>query len=473
MLGNYLIIEKIIASMNKLISRKIGTEIELGPKIGNDGFSKIRIAYKNGKEYAVKYMKYTLLGEVKTLSAQLATEIAALSHLASPHIPKLYEHSHFSTYTKQYLHCSTQVKVSYCLLDKPLDWSLMDVVFFARPLSEGVARFYFKQLLSAVACVHGCGYAHGNLKLKYLLLNHECNLILSGFSQAKNLSLSKDQVSREVLMNSEQIREESNNPIIDDIFSLGYILFIMLFKSPPFITPSPTDMLYKFICEHKLSDFWKQFSKVKVSGEAKDLISSLIAYEAIFRPSLCEIECSPWLQEQTPTLEEVQKEIKVLMQVTEQRAREEALKRRKRKSALEAATGIKVSPPNTRGLDNSSTLEKSTKKAKGISEGALMTGGTCVYSMESIEEIERALMSYLVAMASSCSIDNARHKVHPLCVTQIEAHFKSKCEPLKVKIRVVKARDGLHCIAVRRVYGDASSYVKEFEGIKAFVQEEL
>eukprot|EP00826_Nyctotherus_ovalis_P014535 TRINITY_DN14058_c0_g4_i3.p1 TRINITY_DN14058_c0_g4~~TRINITY_DN14058_c0_g4_i3.p1 ORF type:complete len:460 (+),score=99.19 TRINITY_DN14058_c0_g4_i3:2550-3929(+) len=459
--------------MNKLISRKIGTEIELGPKVGNDGFSKIRIAYKDGKEYAVKYTKCTLLGEIKTLSAQLSAEIAALTRLANPHIPKLHEHSHVSIYTKQYSHSSAQTKVSYCLLDKPLDWNLMDVVFFARPLSEEVARFYFKQLLNAVGYIHGRGYAHGNLKLKYLLLNRECNLILSGFSQAKDLSLSKEQMGREVLVNSGQIQEESSNPMVDDIFSLGCILFIMLFKSPPFITPSPTDMLYKFICEHKLSDFWKQFSKIKVSSEAKDLISSLIAYEAIFRPSLCEIECSPWLQEKTPTLEEVQKEIKALMQVTEQRAREEALKRRKRKSTLEIATGIKVSSLNTRGLDNSSTLEKNTKEVKGISEGVLITGGTCIYSMESIEEIEHSLMSYLIVAASSCKIDNVKHKVHPLYIIQIEARFKTKCEPLKIKIRIVKTRDSLYCIGVRRVHGEASSYVKEFERIKTFVQEEL
>jgi len=391
--------------MNKLTSRRIGTEIELGPKIGNDGFSKIRIGYKNGKEYAVKYTKYSILTEFKDLSTQFFTEVTTLSNLDNLHIMKIHGYSSMATYTKQYSDIIIETTVSYYIFDKPLQWSLMDIIYFSQSLSENTARFYFKQLLSTITYLHTSGYTHRNLKLKYLLLDNNCNLLLSGFSHA---CTSKEQVN---IKPKEPI--QGHDLSTDDIFSLGYILFIMLFKHPPFIRSLPSDMLYKFICEYRIEDFWKQFTKIKVSNEAKNLISRLIAYEEIFRPTLCEIEYMPWVQGQVSSIDEVQKEITELIQITGQRAREEAVKRKKRKlqnSIDGAIVGFNGYAGNTRGIENS-LLTEVLIVPKRIPDSNLLLGGAYIYTMEHPIEIQRGLMSYLVLTATSYKIDSTKFKV--------------------------------------------------------------
>eukprot|EP00826_Nyctotherus_ovalis_P041268 TRINITY_DN4131_c0_g2_i7.p1 TRINITY_DN4131_c0_g2~~TRINITY_DN4131_c0_g2_i7.p1 ORF type:complete len:410 (-),score=113.26 TRINITY_DN4131_c0_g2_i7:309-1538(-) len=404
--------------MNKCVSRRLGGEITLGPKLNTEGISKLRVGYKDGKEYAVKYAKVTALNKPEYVHRLLSNEVEALSSLNDPKVMKIYGHSYSALYVKEYVDHSTETEVAYCLMSRETQWNLMDIIYFSKPFNEKLGRFYFRQLLSAVRYIHEAGYAHRNLKLNNILLDHNYNLVLSNFTYSKRLSLFSKEVeehlSRESSMCPESLQSITCSPVMDDLFSLGYILFTALFKSPPFRKAVPTDTHYRLICDHRLEDFWKQFAAVKVSDSAKDLISSVLAYEPIFRLSLDEIESAPWVQDEVPTLEQVQKEVSELVKTTDQKGKEQALNRKKNRLKNSMCKGIPAyyvgHSIKTRGLEVDALFGSEAINKKLLEESKVLPS-THLYTMEDPIIIEDALNSYLVSAASSFKIDERKYKV--------------------------------------------------------------
>jgi len=415
--------------MDKCVSRKIGTEITLGAKIRTEDSSKIRIGYKEGKEYAVRYTKLIAQKKPEYIQRHLSNELEALNNLKDSKIIKVYGFSYSANYIKVYNKRTVAVQVVYCLLDRDLQWNLMDIICFTKPFSERIARFYFKQLLSAVYYIHENGYAHRNLKLENLLLDKDYNLVITGFGFSKKLSSYSKEVdkylSHESSMCPESLQSIICDPVMDDFFSLGYILFAMLFKSAPFRKAISKDMHYRLIYEHRLEEFWKQFSKIVISNNAKSLISSILAYEPIFRGSLCEIESTPWVEDEVPSLEEVQKEISELIKMVDQRARQQALNRKKVRVQYSSYKGVYLDGHNkqTRGGPGFdipegpiATSKRLPEESKSISSTTISS--TRLYTAENPTTIERELSSYLVSKTSSFKMDNDKYKV-ALCVNVV------------------------------------------------------
>ena len=65
--------------------------------------------------------------------------------------------------------------------------------------------------------------------------------------------------------------------------------------------------------KQKFDIFWKQHGKTKPDGyyttEFKDLVNSCFYYDPNERPSINDLEQLPWMQQGTPTKEEVQAEL--------------------------------------------------------------------------------------------------------------------------------------------------------------------
>ena len=410
---------------NAALSRRIGTEIQLGNKIGGSLFSKVRIGYRDGKEYAVKYTKMSIPKKREDIHKQLENEIEALTALQHPNIVKLHGHGYTGWYTKEYKDRTAETEIAYSVLDKPRQGTLIDIIYYAGAMNERIVRFYFKQLLSAVKYIHNSNYAHRNLKLTSLFIGNDYNLLLSGFKYTKKISSgSKDSdgfMSRKSAMCPQSLQSQKCDLIMDDLFALGYILFIMLYKVKPFEAATVTDLKYKLIYEHKMENFWAIFSKIETSNEVKDLLSSMLAFESYLRPSIGEIEASAWMNGETPILQEIQKEIESKMYTTETRLKEEAMKRKMAKQEQHAGkSGNKVpvmtslagtAPHVTRTIQGptSSFSSKPKKQVKPLCSE--IVAPTHVYSMEHPDHIEDALVSYVVSSASEFKSDDKKYKV--------------------------------------------------------------
>eukprot|EP00826_Nyctotherus_ovalis_P051323 TRINITY_DN6409_c0_g1_i8.p1 TRINITY_DN6409_c0_g1~~TRINITY_DN6409_c0_g1_i8.p1 ORF type:complete len:453 (-),score=79.65 TRINITY_DN6409_c0_g1_i8:22-1380(-) len=405
--------------MSRCISRKIGTDIVLGAKLNTEGISKLRIGYKDGKEYAVKYTKINSLKKAEHIYRLLSNEIETLGNLKDPKVIQMHGYSYSDRYIKQYKDHTADTEVTYCLLSRTTQFSLLDIIYFSKPFNERLTRFYFRQLLSAVRYIHESGYAHRNLKLSNILIDENYNLVVAGFGCAKKLSSFSKEVeeclNRESCMCPESLLSITCDPVMDDLFSLGYLLFTMLIKNPPFYKAIPTDIHYKLICEHKLDGFWKQFFKTKISTEVRSLISSILAYEPIFRPSLCEIESSSWVQESVPTLEEVRQEISELIKTADQRSKEHALNRRKLRAKAApckgAAIGFSGYAIKRRGLESGDLAESTEETHEKMLEESKVVSSTHIYTMEHPSAIEDTLSSYFVSTAKSYTIDSKKYKV--------------------------------------------------------------
>ena len=94
----------------------------------------------------------------------IQNEVKNLKHLNHPNILHLIEFKKNGVYTKR---DSSQKTVSYILLEVCPNGSLFNYVFTNGCMEESLARFYFKQLLSAVESCHAAGICHRDIKPRH------------------------------------------------------------------------------------------------------------------------------------------------------------------------------------------------------------------------------------------------------------------------------------------------------------------
>ncbi len=400
------------------VTRRIGADLKLGPKLGTGAISKVRIGFRDGHEFAVKYTKIVPPRSREYVHKQFANELEALNALHHPRIVKQRGYEYSGWYVKEYKDHTAEVEVAYCLMDKARHGNLIDVICLAGAMNERIARFYFKQMVEAVKFMHESDYAHRNLKLNNMLLDEDCNLVVTGFRYAKRISSAVSKENDESLyrrsaMSPQSLQSKKCNPVMDDLFALGYVLFTMLYKREPFEAAEPKNSKYRYIFDHKLEDFWKIFAFVPTSPEAKDLISSMLAYEPSLRPSIYEIESSPWMQGETPAAADVQKELADALRTTEQRLRAEAETRKKKRASVASASlfGGHVVTRTLGGMSEPDELYRGEprKRLDPLGEEAMVV--TRVYSMEHPDMIEHALIAFLASATNMPFVDDKKYKV--------------------------------------------------------------
>jgi len=403
--------------MSKPISRKIGNEIILGVRIKSSFNSKIRLAKFEGHEYVIKYIKITPQKKREVIHAQLANELSALTSLDHPNVIKTHGHSYSDYYVKQYADHVIETEVAYILLDKAKSINLHQIIYYSGKFSEKIARFYFKQILSTIKKMHDSDLSHRNLSLFHVVLKDDYNLLLTGFKFSKKISSfsadAEENKNREMSMCPQSFQSNKCSPVLDDLFSLGNILFTMLFKFPAFRKALPTDPNYKLIYEHRMEEFWNLFKSIDVSPAAKDLLSSMLAFETILRPSIADIESTIWMQGETATLEEIQKDIEKKFMQTEENLRKEAIMRKKSRICKGLAPSIgDINAIKHRAFVLGYTAQTCKAKINKIIENVTNLNATHIYSLENPADIEEEIISYLSSRAEEYQVDKQKYKVN-------------------------------------------------------------
>ncbi|XP_075544061.1 maternal embryonic leucine zipper kinase-like [Dermacentor variabilis] len=247
--------------------------------IGSGGFAKVKLGLHilTGEKVAIKIMDKRSLGEDLP---RVKLEITALKDLSHQNICKLY----------QVIETSTKI---YLVLEYCPGGELFDYIVEKERLSEGEARHFFRQIVSAVAYIHSQGYAHRDLKPENLLLDENHNLKLIDFGlcarpkggMATSLETccgSPAYAAPELVMGQEYIGS------MVDIWSMGVLLYALLCGCLPFDDENVAVLYRKIQLGEYECPLW-------LSSSSVELLSEMMTVVPEKRISITQLLNHPWL----------------------------------------------------------------------------------------------------------------------------------------------------------------------------------
>lgn len=197
--------------------------------------------------------------------------------------------------------------VAYYTMDFALLGELFGFLEHTPPIGEDSGRFFFTQLVEAVAGIHSLGLAHLDLKPENVLLRPDSSLLLCDFGSATwsagghapSYAGSREYCAPEALpwLDGDAAPEGHLDFRRLDSFALGVLLFVALFKSNPFMSASPSDPYYHTLLTDSEA-FWEIFAPINaISHEAKHFLEELLLTPPAQRPLAESLLRSRWVNE--------------------------------------------------------------------------------------------------------------------------------------------------------------------------------
>ncbi|XP_062487405.1 testis-specific serine/threonine-protein kinase 2 [Pezoporus occidentalis] len=267
----------------------------LSDTLGQGSYSKVKCAFCNRLKCKVAVK---IIDKMKTpgdfWERFLPREIEALRCLQHPSIIKTYEIF------------ETSAGKVYIVMELGEKGDLLDHIKITGAMREDFARMKFQQLASAIKHCHDSNFAHRDLKCENILLDDGLNVKLTDFGFSKLLSWDKN--GKMILSNTfcgsaayaapEVLQGIPCDPRISDMWSLGVILYIMVYASMPFDDSNIKKMIF-FQKQHRIS-----FPSTKhLTVECKDLINHLLQPNVSQRLCIDEVLKHSWLQTPDATVE--------------------------------------------------------------------------------------------------------------------------------------------------------------------------
>ena len=259
-------------------------DYKIDKKIGEGQFSKVYLAEHKltSEKVAIKIIFKSNNLTKKTLS-RIKSEIEILKKVKHNNISKLI--SVIETNERIYL------------IEEYIEG--YDLLFFIN-LSENIEIkikkicYYFRQIISSIEYIHLLGITHRDLKPENILINYKDEIKLIDFGLSKiyknnntNIKLLKTRCGSPLYCSPEMISGKKYYGNLSDIWSLGVILYFMIFSELPFYD---TDLqrLYKKILQGKY-DIPKDKNN-NVIKDAIDLINKMLQKEPKNRIKIKEIK---------------------------------------------------------------------------------------------------------------------------------------------------------------------------------------
>ncbi|XP_076208876.1 testis-specific serine/threonine-protein kinase 2 [Aptenodytes patagonicus] len=266
----------------------------LSNMLGEGSYGKVKSAYCDRLKCNVAVK---IIDKRKTprdfLERFLPREIEALRRLHHPAIIKTYEIF------------ETSAGKVYIVMELGEKGDLLDYIKITGAMKEDIARIKFQQLASAIKHCHDLDFAHRDLKCENILLDEDLNIKLSDFGFSK--SLSRDENGRTILSKTfcgsaayaapEVLQGIPCDPRISDIWSLGVILYTMVYALMPFDDSN----VRKMICIQKQHRIPFPNSRY-LTVECKDLIYHLLQPNVSQRLCIDEVLKHSWLQNPKSTI---------------------------------------------------------------------------------------------------------------------------------------------------------------------------
>ncbi|NWV46017.1 TSSK2 kinase, partial [Daphoenositta chrysoptera] len=212
----------------------------LGDTLGEGSYGKVKAAYSHRLKckVAIKIIDKKKISQ-NVLEKFLPREMEALMNLHHPSIIETYEIF------------ETSAGRVYIVMELGEKGSLLNYLTSQGPMDESVARTKFQQLASAIKHCHDLDFAHRDLKCDNILLDNDLNFKLSDFGFSKPLT--RDENGKTILSSTfcgslaysapELLEHIPCDPRISDMWSLGIILYAMIYASQPFDSSNVREML--------------------------------------------------------------------------------------------------------------------------------------------------------------------------------------------------------------------------------------
>lgn len=206
---------------------------QLGKTLGSGAYAEVRAAHKvhdPSKMAAIKIIDVAALSKrgrksKEQVTTQVVREIASMRQLRHRNVVELYDVAFHGD----------QI---YMIMEYAAGGDMYDLIKDGGALSEADARFYFRQLVSALEYCHSHFVVHRDLKLENLLLSESKErVMLADFGLSNRLVPGKP---FETLCGSSQYAAPevlcggSYLGLASDVWSLGVVLYTFLMGSLPF-----------------------------------------------------------------------------------------------------------------------------------------------------------------------------------------------------------------------------------------------
>ncbi|CAG8599930.1 10152_t:CDS:10, partial [Funneliformis mosseae] len=255
-----------------------GHEYKRRGLLGEGGFGRcFEVETIEGKVLAVKVVDKTSLRNPKNKD-KLLSEIAIHKKLDHPHIVKFYD-------------CFEDQSFVYLLMELCENKTLASMNKKRQRLTEPEVRYFMLQLLDACEYMQRQFVIHRDLKLANLFLSKDMKIKIGDFGLAAQLEREGERkkticgtpnyIAPEVLF--DQLNGHSFEA---DVWSLGVIMYTLLFGKPPFQKGGEVNQIYRRIRELRY-DFPSNITDVSI--EAKNLINLMLTLDPEKRPTIRQI----------------------------------------------------------------------------------------------------------------------------------------------------------------------------------------
>jgi len=198
---------------------------------------------------------------------------------------------------------------SYIVIEyiKGLDlFAILSVNNFEISMQEKEAKRIFRQLLDATLYTHKQGFAHHDIKLENIMVTEKDSAVrLIDYGLCEKISpgmLSRSYCGSHDYVSPEVLRRQPYCPFKADVWSLGTVLYIMLYAELPFGFQSRAEAIANGQ-PHPVVEFADHRNPYHtVSPEAKSLIQMCLEGDAEKRATLEEVSNHKWmLKEKKPS----------------------------------------------------------------------------------------------------------------------------------------------------------------------------
>lgn len=173
------------------------------------------------------------------------------------------------------------------------------------PFDDQRAKSIFKQILKALRYCHSKGVIHRDIKLENILIDAKgkttlidfglCDVLSNPGQDSEKFCGSMDYVAPEV------IARPNYNGKQADCFSLGVVLFTLLFAEFPFVSNERVNAIRSARSQPLPNFSDSKMKKYSVDPLAKDLISKMLKPSVNERITLDEVKNHPWLKKKPVT----------------------------------------------------------------------------------------------------------------------------------------------------------------------------
>lgn len=298
----------------------------ISTKLGEGATSEVFLAIeqRTNKHFAVK-----LLREKKEFAALFNKEFQMIQKMDHPNVINLLEGGKGIIEDTRN---NTKFINNYLLFELAENGDLADYLVNNKGFTETQARYIFKEILNGLKACHDNGIAHNDIKLENVMVDSELKFKLADFGFASLLERDVNYTGTPGYQAPEKVEQKPHDGVKSDIFSLGVLLYGMVFAEIPFKGARKFDARYQYFVKRKQNIFWEKSIKINqksVSPELIDLINSLLDYDPIKRLTIDEIFNHPWINitgQPEASLEDIRKDFQERAKVI--------IKRKKIKSLL-------------------------------------------------------------------------------------------------------------------------------------------